>query len=362
MALRDVWRQVLDKSQQPTPFLTHEWFQCCLAGYLGHKTLSILVIRDGSEVLGIAPWWQSHDVVRGIPVRRLEFITTPDTPEVDFISQPGQRTLVLETILDHCFSLRKGVWDLLTLSQWPIESPHYSVLEQLLQQKHQAFYKGIVSKTPYLPIQMGWEAYLQTRSSKFRKTCRNIMNRINRLNNVEIQCIRQKMTGDVWQDVLAVSKKSWKFHEEIAIASQSEAERFFEVLTDIASQQGWLFVWLLKVDTFPIAMEYSLAYAGKVYALRADFDESYKDLSPGTFLEHHIIKRLFEEGYCEYNFGPGLNDYKLNWTNHVRENIFISIYNTTTKGIITSLLEGRIIPFLKNLRYIKENICTRNHW
>lgn len=211
MALRHVWQQVLDKSQQHTPFLTHEWFQCCLAGYLDHKALAILVIRDGSEVLGIAPWWEYHDVVRGIRVRRLGFITTPDTPEVDFISQPGQRAIVLETILDHCFSLKKDAWDLLTLSQWPRESPHYNVLEQLLQQKHQTFCKGIVSKTLYLPIEMEWEAYLQTRSSKFRKTYRNIMNRINRLNNVEIQCIRQKVMGDEWQDVLAVSKKVGSF-------------------------------------------------------------------------------------------------------------------------------------------------------
>jgi CelD/BcsL family acetyltransferase involved in cellulose biosynthesis len=358
MELRDVWRQVLDKSQQLTPFLTHEWFQCCLAGYLGHKALSILVIRDGAEVLGIAPWWRYHDVVRGVPVRRLEFITTPDTPEVDFISQPGQRAIVLETILDHCFSRRKDAWDMLTLSQWPIESPHSSVLEQLLQQKHHAFYKGIASKTLYLPIQMEWEAYLQTRSSKFRKTYRNIMNRINRLNNVEIQCFRQKVTSDIWQDVLSVSKKSWKFHEEIAITSQVEAERFFEVLTDMAGQQGWLFVWLLKVDAFPIAMEYGLAYAGRVYALRADYDESYKELSPGTFLEYHIIKHLCEEGYCEYNLGPGLNSYKFHWTDHIRENIFLSIFNMNVKGSFISLLERRLIPFLKNLKYIK-NIYTR---
>jgi CelD/BcsL family acetyltransferase involved in cellulose biosynthesis len=356
MALRDVWRQVLDKSQQHTPFLTYEWFQCCLTGYLGHKDLFVLVIRDGSEVLGIAPWWRYHDVVRGIPVHRLGFIMGPDTPEVDFISQQGQRAIVLETVLNHCFSLRKDAWDMLTLSQWPIESPHYSVLEQILQQKHQAFCKGIVSKTLYLPIQKEWEAYLQTRSLKFRKTYRNIMNRINKLNNVEIQCIRQNVTGDIWQDVLSVSKKSWKFQAEIAIASQSEAERFFEVLTDMASQQGWLFVWLLKVDTFPIAMEYDLAYAGRVYALRADFDESYKELSPGSFLEYHIIKYLFEKGYCEYNLGPGLNAYKFHWTDHIRDNTFFSIYNITAKGIIMSLLERRLIPLLRHLRDIKENI------
>lgn len=354
MALRDVWRQVLDKSQQRTPFLTHEWFQCCLAAYGDNKALCVLVVRDGAEVLGIAPWWQSPDVVRGLAVRRLGFITTPDTPEVDFISQQGQRDRVLETILDHCFSRRQDAWDILTLSQWPTTSPHYSIWEKLLQQRHYAFCTGLASTTLHLPINMGWDAYLQTRSVKFRKTYRNILNRVNKLNHVEIQCLKQNITDDLWQEILAVSERSWKFKEGIALASRAETKQFFARLTDIASQQGWLCVWLLKIGSCPIAVEYDLAYDGKVYALRADFDESYKELSPGAFLEYHIVKTLCEEGYHEYNLGPGLNAYKLHWTNHSRDNAFCLVYNRNAKAIILSLLERRLIPFLRYIRDMKE--------
>ena len=241
---------------------------------------------------------------------------------------------------------------MLTLSQWPAESPNYRALQEILREQRKNFFTEVASLTPYIPIQGEWEAFLQTRSARFRKTHRNIINRISKLNKVEIQCFSQDTSGTVFKEILAVSEKSWKQKGGIAISSRKETKKFFEALTDLAGQKGWLLVWLLKVDGVPIAMEYDLSYKGKVYALRADFDESYKEYSPGVYLEYHIIKTLFEERYHEYHTGPGLNTYKLHWTDQLKENMALQICNNNYKGWMIWTLEGRLLPFLKQIRDI----------
>ena len=138
--------------------------------------------------------------------------------------------------------------------------------------------------------------FFKTRSAKFRGTRNNIVNRISKLKEVDIQCFRQDSNEYVFTEILKVSNKGWKHHEGISIASQEGAYGFFATLTNLAGKRGWLMVWLLKVEGAPVAMEYDLEYEGKVYALRADFDESFKKYSPGTYLEYQIIKHLFEKG------------------------------------------------------------------
>jgi len=93
----------------------------------------------------------------------------------------------------------------------------------------------------------------------------------------------------------------------------------------------------------------------------ADFPQDYFDVvvlsqslehvySPGAYLEYQIIKSLFDEGYLEYNTGAGLNTYKLNWTDQIRQNVVLHVCNRNLRGEMVYQLENRVIPFLKRIR------------
>jgi CelD/BcsL family acetyltransferase involved in cellulose biosynthesis len=147
-----------------------------------------------------------------------------------------------------------------------------------------------------------------------------------------------------------ISKKSWKHKEGVSISQQQGTRKFIYALTDLAAQQGWLLIWILRVNGIPVAMEYDLKYKGKVYALRSDFDDSYSQYSPGTYLQYKILKYLSEEKYCEYSFGPGLSSYKLHWTDKYRQNMVLYAHNDNIKGRITWVLKNKCIPFFKQIR------------
>jgi hypothetical protein len=62
------------------------------------------------------------------------------------------------------------------------------------------------------------------------------------------------------------------------------------------------------------------------------------------------VQKLFDEGYKEYNTGPGLNTYKLQWTDKMRTNVSLHVYNDNVKGYTTWALEHKLIPVLKRVR------------
>ena len=111
--------------------------------------------------------------------------------------------------------------------------------------------------------------------------------------------------------------------------STPERKKFFELLSDVASKNGWLRIWLLKLNGNPIAVEYHLEYKRKTHAMRGDFDESWDNLSPGSVLEAHIIEQCFKNDLLEYDFCGLPFGYKLRWTNILHERSNLLFYNLT---------------------------------
>lgn len=355
LALEADWRLLLQSTGQPSIFLSHDWFRCCLGAYADEKKLFVLRVRDAGRTVGIAPMWRYRDTVRTLPVRRIGFISAPDTALADFIVQHDRRLEVIGAVLHYLHAQRRDIWDVLTLTQWPTDSPNCAALLDILRAQRARFFLGVSTMTPYLPIEGDWEKFLNTRSPRFRKTHRNVINRMEKLPNVEVQCFHQDPAGTALEDILRVSGKSWKQEQNIALGNRGETRRFFEVLTDLAARRGWLLLWLLKVDGLPIAMEYDLEHDGKVYALRADYDEAYREYSPGAYLEYQILKHFFQKGYVGYSFGPGLNPYKLHWTEALLENVELHLCNANLKGSTIWGLEVGLVPFFRRIREAATN-------
>jgi CelD/BcsL family acetyltransferase involved in cellulose biosynthesis len=349
--LRPAWEKLVEENGTYSSFLNYEWFHCCLTAY--HKEILVVVVKDGSRVICIAPLCRCQDSFRGIKVRKIEFITSPDTPFADFIVNKNRREDSIKAIVGYLFAQKKGSWDLLALNRLPVESQNYGELKRVLLEEKKKYFERVCSVIPYITIEGDWDTFWRSRSVRFKKTRRNIINRISKLGEIEIQCCREDITGKLLQELLAISENSWKQREGIAISSREEFKVFFATLNEIAGQKGWLQVWLLRINDIPVAMEYDLECLKKVYALRADFDEKYKEYSPGAYLEYQVIKYLFDEGYHEYNPGPGLEAYKLHWTDHVRKNVTLHICNENMRGWMIWMLECKLIPLLKQIKCLR---------
>jgi len=350
LKLKNEWDELLENSSENTPFLSFDWIRLCVEYYGEGKMLNIIVIRDEKELIGIIPLWKFKDVIRKLPVVKLEMINNPDSPFVDFIVSDQRGEEVINAFLTFLLVNDKEEWDILNIQRIPEDSDNSAALKAALGQNKIKYFTSYPTLMPYIPIEDSWENFLQSRSRKFRKTRRNINNRFKSLDNVEILCYTNDRDANLLDEIIQISKKSWKHSEGIAISSDEKTIGFFESLNHIASSRNCLRVWLVKVGGKPIAMEYDIECGGNIFALRADFDEDFKEYSPGSFLEYHIIKNAFDKKLGEYNSGPGVRDYKTHWTDHVKECVNLYICNQNIKGKNIWLLENHIVPFLRKLR------------
>lgn len=351
LSIRDEWNALLTNSKQDSIFFRHEWYQCCWAGINKDSMPWILLIRDGEELIGAAPLVKYTEKMRGFPVRKIGFLSTLDSFHADFIVRERKEE-VMEEIIDYLL-FRSGEWDILHLSRISKSSNTPVVLEQIALKKQLLSIQERFSKNLFLPLTQSWDNYYQEKSVKFKKTHRNIYNRINKAGSVSVERHTEHGKGKIFDDVVKISEKSWKAQNGVALACGAETRRFFSELTRLASDEKWLMVWFLRIDGVPVAMEYDLQYNGKVYGLRADYDESYNNISPGSYLNYHIIKTLFDDRYLEYDMGPGMNDYKTHWTDTYHETFSYEIYNSKFYPRLLYYLGHKLIPTLRKFEFLR---------
>jgi CelD/BcsL family acetyltransferase involved in cellulose biosynthesis len=349
-SVEEAWKQLWERADCPSPFLSPAWVRCCVESYRVERRLALLVVEASSELAAVVPLWVSTKRFRGQRLRTIEHITSPDTPFCDWIVRSELRREVISRVLDLLYTRLHADWDVADLWPWPANSPNSRTMQQLLQEMGRRYLQGPSSRLPLLKLGDGWEAFLKRRSSKYRKTSRNIENRIRRLEGVSVECHRSDERGTALRELVEVSRNSWKGRDGIGLGSSAETLRFFEKLTSTADKQGWLLLWVLKHEDRPIAMEYDLLQGAEVFALRADYDQAYREYSPGAFLQSHIIRECAELGFQEYNTGPGLGEYKLRAADEISETERLTLYNENVRGVAAWAVERFLVPAARQVR------------
>lgn len=150
--------------------------------------------------------------------------------------------------------------------------------------------------------------------------------------------------------IFDISKQSWKAGLKQSIADITEYSALLHYFTDEASKKGWINIWLLKDSDEYIAYEYHLNYNEKLYPIGADFDERFRRLSPGSILEYHIIKSLFEDPQVtQYNTCAHNYKYLRNWTDIIEPHVDIEIFNSKALPLFLYSLEYKLLPRLRQV-------------
>lgn len=346
LSLEGAWNNLLEKSHSDTVFLRHEWFRCWWLAFGKHNRMLILLIRENGELVGIAPLMITAAGYRGMPLKRIGFIENENTPRSDFILTRKPEHAI--TSIVRYLNNHRNRWQLIYLRNLPADSPNSSILRSVLKQNHMPFSTKKDLCSPVIQVCSDWDSYFKSRSKNFRKVLRNKMNRVSRLGSYTIEKHEQPEDArPVLSAVLEISKNSWKAREQTDLATDQENKRFFHELTRVVRDKGWLNIWLLKANGTPIAYEFHLRYKNRVHALRADFHESYRDNHPGSVLDAHIVKSVFEDNVKEYDLGGSSDLYKQKWTSAVRKHEKFIIFRRGLLGYLLYLLEFKAVPFLR---------------
>lgn len=344
--LEALWNQVCREQRQESFFLSHRWFRACLAGTGNDVEPIVLVLRDGGIPVGLVPLFRHVDRWRGFPTRVLSLATNQDAPFGDFILPAIDPEKGLAAVMEH-FTQRRG-WHLFVGGKIRRSSPTHAHLSHLLVgQRH---LRQLAARVPVLDLAGGWEAYWTGRSQRFKKTVRNVANRIERLGNATVFDAGRTDLETCMRVLHTLAGRSWKHGLDVSVTQSRAIATFFEDLTAALLERGLLHLWVLAVDDEPIAAEYHVRDGDTVYALRGDFDERYRDASPGTHLNAHIVRTYFEDGVRLYDMGPGESEYKQRWATRIDDLDTFIVFHRTPYARALFTVEHHAVPRLRRAR------------
>lgn len=362
LPLRKIWNSLLESSlENDNVFLRHEWFDVWWQAFGAEKKMLILLYYRNQKILGIAPLMSFRDSYKRIPYKRLGFIEDPNAPSMNFIVKQGEGQKAIQAFLEY-LQHKKEKWHVSVLTKIPKSTPTIAICRSLFDTRSIKYIVRNGQNSPYIPINSDWETFLKTTSAKFRKQLRNKINKLYKAGEVKFDVCRDVgINREHLNDALSVSSRSWKHQEGTSMTSTHQREKFFELLSNVASKNGWLRIWLLKLNGKSIATEYHLEYKGKTHAMRGDFDESYASISPGSILEAHIIEQCFKNGVLEYDFCGLPFGYKMRWTRLLHERSNLLFYNTTPHSHILYWAQKYLPIMHRNYKALtKDLFCKRS--
>lgn len=355
LALSAAWGELLASLDAPAIFLTHEWFDAAWQWAKYDSEAWLLAIWQDQALIGVLPLMRRRTPYRGISLRKLEFLSVPDTQLCDLIAAPTRAEAIAQSVAGYLVE-QKEAWDILDLRLLPVDSMAARYLVPALRSVGMRTQLQALGENPWIDLSQGWDHFYASRSRSLKKKNNLINNRLRKAGTIDIEWLRPSPADTTGyaaglETVIDISAKSWKQNTGNSL-DQPGPQAFIQRLSQHAAQRGWLSIWLLKLNGQPMAMEYQLADAQHVYALRADYDSACaQDLSPGSYLNMHLLEQQFQAGFLQYCMGPGDNPYKYRWADRAHALHQLTAYSPSIKGRMLGVLELSIKPHLR--RWLK---------
>lgn len=353
VSLEPVWNKLLSYSDADNIFMTFEWLSCWWRSYGEGNKMMIYLVREDNEIVAIAPLMRTVTKFRGLPVRAITFITNDHSGRTGLILIKKKKEIV-NLMLQRLFQDNKV--DMFS-SDYIVNNSYTDLfLTEAADENNFKYRKKQSILSPYVPIEGEWDAYFKNRSQKLRQNLRYINNTLKNRGTYEAVKYSVADVPKAMEEILAISKKTWKYKAKTAIAYSKKHTLFYNYLAEIASLRGWLAIWVLKIDNKPVAFAFTLVYKDKCYLLKTGFDEEYSKFSPSSFLESIVTKDCFDKRFKEFDLLGQNEKYKTKWTSLIREHCEYCILGNTIYAKLLGFLEFKLIPILKKIGFGKKRL------
>jgi CelD/BcsL family acetyltransferase involved in cellulose biosynthesis len=291
------WQALADHAADANPFYEPWGFLPALECFGAEASTQVVFVRCGEELIGVFPL-QRCPPRRGLPLPHLAawrhshlFLASP-------LVAADRAVLAWKTLL----AWARGVGaPLLDLTDQPAEG---ATAESALEAAGPG---GALTlerfERPLLLRDEGdAESYLaRASSSGSRKNWRRLRRRLSEQGRLELRALGEAEAPGPWIDAfLSLEARGWKGRGGTSLTSRDADARYFRAMSAAAHERGALHVLGLFLDGAPVAMQVNLFCAGKGFALKVAFDETWARFSPGVLLEIDAIHDCWEQPGFEW--------------------------------------------------------------
>lgn len=345
-ALRNEWNELLRASGSHRLFLTWEWMYTWCRHFLEDRRLSIVTVRSGGELLAVAPLaLRPSRFQRLLPFPALEFLGTGSVGSdyLDLLVRRGLEDEVLGALASH---LTEGK-EVLELSCVESTAAVANTLAVQLRRRGWGAQTTTTDTCPRIDLSgHTWESYLGSLGSTHRYNWRRRMKGLEKQWRVRLELARtEEQRAESMRVLMALHQQRWHergspgaFHTPALVAFHEEVSR-------LALQQGWLRLYVLRIDDKPAAALYGFLYNGTFYFYQSGFDPALGRHSVGLVLMGLAIKSAIDEGARVYDFLRGDESYKFLWAREERRLVRLELFPPCARGRVwrrTVALRARI--------------------
>jgi CelD/BcsL family acetyltransferase involved in cellulose biosynthesis len=281
-----------------SPFVLPEWMQAWLRVFGTGIETRIRVVKEGENVLGIAPLMLLDSTAL--------FIGNTDVCDyLDFIITTGREKEFFEIILN---DLRKDDIKRLDLQHVRPDSTVLTSLAPLAQKQGLGVetVKDNVSFEMDLPA--SFEEYLESLSTKQRHEVRRKLRRLNEEGNIDFRIVSDgvavRTTMEIFFKMFVESRRDKADFMTEKMAS------YFRLLADTMAGAGLLKLGVLELDGRPLAAIMCFDYRDCIYLYNSGYDPDYVSLSAGLLSKVLAIRDSIEKGKKKFDFLKGAEIYK----------------------------------------------------
>jgi CelD/BcsL family acetyltransferase involved in cellulose biosynthesis len=306
-----VWENMLPQTTGASFFHTLEWLQTYWKHFGHDQTLRVLVPHSDNQPVGILPLCVRIERYR---VGNLRVLTYPLHDWGTFYGPIGPNpAATLLAGLSHVRQTRRD-WDLLDLRWVDLESQDLGRTEQAMLEAGFTPNSDVWARAAIVEMQGNWEAFLGSKTPKWRNNFRRYERRLNDRGAVSHLRHRPKSEfegdgdprWDLFELCLEIARRSWQGSSSTGTTlSHPRVEPFIRDAHLAAARKGMLDLNLLRIDDDAVAFAYNYHYQGKMQGLRIGFDKERAPDGAGNVLYSHLIRDSIERGDRQYDMGVG---------------------------------------------------------
>ncbi len=356
------WSALLSQATDANAQLTHEWLSTYWEVFGDSQRLSLLTLRDGGMIVGIAPLAVATVIGKaGIKLRKLTFVGDGLTDYHDLLIATGKREEALRALFEFIVN-HTNEWDAIHFRNVRGDSLNLPVLRRLFEHTSSTVVARINIRSPYISIDRTWADYCGTLGKNLKSDVRRRLNQLHRMGRAEFVRLHEVDDVAATLDIIkSIHVKCRQARGDVSSYTDERRFRFASLILQRFSERQWLDLVFLKLDGRVIAYYLGFAYDNVVYFWNTGFDPEFSVVSPGKLLLHHWIQDSFAQGYRAFDFMVGEEPYKLQWTSSTRPNYELFVFKHTARSHLLKCYYTCKPLLVKNphLRKIGVGIKTR---
>jgi CelD/BcsL family acetyltransferase involved in cellulose biosynthesis len=313
------WNELLKKSKSDNIFLTHQWVSTWWKYFGKGRELKIIVAEENSELIGIAPFMLEKFYF----LKQISFIGVPHSDYHDFILLSGKERMTLEAILKYLYSCLD--WDIMKLWEIQQDSITLKILDENLLYPNRKFARCIC---PKLKLPENWKDLLNMLSPKMRHNLRYYRNRFEKEFKVCYEDIENReLLEENISLLFQLHQKRWTENGSRGAFADSLTKNFYRDISYQFFDKDWLRLRVLKANDHPVSICYNFKYNEKFYYYQSGRDPNWSKYSVGDLLLADTIRYAIQNGYNEFDFLRGEENYKKHWNTKNNYNFRIELVN-----------------------------------